>query len=78
MTSEGQFYSAHVAVARLLKGTADGRAHHSRRRKSAGVAHCRRDHQGEKMMNEKSNSGSAGKIVLERTYVASVEDVWEL
>lgn len=28
------------------------------------------------MMNEKSNSGSAGKIVLERTYVASVEDVW--
>jgi len=30
------------------------------------------------MMNEKSTNGSAGKIVIERTYVASIEDVWEL
>lgn len=29
-------------------------------------------------MNGKSNSGSAGKIVIERTYLASIEDVWEL
>ena len=29
-------------------------------------------------MNGKSSSGSAGKIVIERTYVASIEDVWEL
>ncbi len=29
-------------------------------------------------MNGKSNSNPAGKIVIERTYVASIEDVWEL
>jgi len=29
-------------------------------------------------MNGKSSRGSAGKIVIERTYVGSIEDVWEL
>lgn len=29
-------------------------------------------------MNEKWTSGSAAKIVIERTYVASIQDVWEL
>jgi uncharacterized protein YndB with AHSA1/START domain len=29
-------------------------------------------------MNAKSNSGSAGKIVIERTYLATMEDLWEL
>jgi uncharacterized protein YndB with AHSA1/START domain len=30
------------------------------------------------MVNGKSNSDSAGKIVIERTYLASIEDIWEL
>ena len=30
------------------------------------------------MVNGKSNSDSAGKIVIERTYLASMEDIWEL
>lgn len=29
-------------------------------------------------MNGKLNSGSAGKIVIERTYLALMEDIWEL
>lgn len=29
-------------------------------------------------MNEKSSSGAAAKVVIERTYIATVEELWEL
>jgi hypothetical protein len=38
VTTEGPFYSAHIALARRLKGLLMAASSHSGRRKSAGVA----------------------------------------
>jgi hypothetical protein len=36
------------------------------------------NHQGENIMSGKANNRSHNKIVIERRYEASIEDVWEL